>query len=212
MPLIAAASRRTKRGVRSWSRVRPNGEDQSPRQSGSCWSRVSLTSVSRSDLAAGRAYGQPGPGGVGPSAGRICVVRSAGHVLDWAMLASVEFAVTELKVPLVVVLGHEDCRAIAATIEAVRGKRRPTGLRGVLVDQIAPAVTDAEALDAGRASTGPASTGPASADLDRVTRAHVRRTVDRLKQTGGVAELFAAHRVDVVGAVYRLDSGHVELP
>ncbi|MEJ3746430.1 carbonic anhydrase [Actinomycetes bacterium KLBMP 9797] len=130
------------------------------------------------------------------SAGAICVVRSAGHVLDRAMFASVEFAVTELKVPLVLVLGHEDCRAVAATVEAVRTGRRPAGARGFLVDEIAPAVLD---------------TGPADANLDRVTRAHVRRTVARLSQADRLAEQLAARRVDIVGAVYRLDTGHVEV-
>jgi carbonic anhydrase len=129
-------------------------------------------------------------------AGAICVVRSAGHVLDRAIFGSVEFAVTELKVPLVVVLGHEDCRAVAGTIEAVRTGRRPAGARGYLIEEITPAVVDA---------------GSADATLDQVTRGHVRRTVARLKQADQLAEQLAAHRVDVIGAVYQLGSGHVEV-
>ncbi|MEH1125629.1 carbonic anhydrase [Micromonospora sp. CPCC 206061] len=130
------------------------------------------------------------------SAGAICVVRSAGHVLDHAIFGSIEFAVTELKVPLVVVLGHEDCRAVAATIEAVRTGRRPAGARGFLIEQITPAVVHA---------------GSADASLDQVTKGHIRRTVARLKQADPLAKQLTAHRVDIIGAIYRLDTGHVEV-
>lgn len=80
----------------------------------------------------------------GQDMGAICVVRSAGHVLDQAILGSVEFAVTELKVSLVVVLGHQDCRAITAAIEAVRTGHRPIGARRFLIDEITPAVMQAD--------------------------------------------------------------------
>src|SRR3954469_24335497 len=52
--------------------------------------------------------------------GSICVVRSGGTVLDRAVVGSVEFAVTQLNVPLVMVLGHERCGAVSATVDAVR--------------------------------------------------------------------------------------------
>lgn len=128
--------------------------------------------------------------------GAICVVRSAGHTLDRAMLGSIDFAVTELKVSLVVVLGHQDCRAVAAAVEAVRTGCRPIGPRGFLVEEIIPAVREA---------------GSAGASLDQVTRVHVLRTVARLKQADDLAEAIAAHRIDIVGAVYRMDNGHVEV-
>jgi len=75
--------------------------------------------------------------------GAICVIRSGGHVLDRAMIGSVEFAVINLGVPLVVVLGHQRCAAIAATEEAVRTGRRPADSRRYLIDEISPAVKEA---------------------------------------------------------------------
>ncbi|MFC3736630.1 carbonic anhydrase [Paractinoplanes deccanensis] len=128
----------------------------------------------------------------GQRAGAICVVRSAGHVLDRAVLGSVEFAVTDLQVSLVVVLGHDDCRAVAAAREAVRTGRRPAGARQYLIDQIVPAV-------------------PAGGSLDRATRSHTVRTVATLRQAGHLQEALAARRLDVAGAIYRLESGHVEM-
>src|SRR6185295_13757286 len=72
--------------------------------------------------------------------GSICVVRSGAHVVDRAVLGSVEFAVTALNVPLVMVLGHERCGAVASTVAALQGQQRPSGDLAYLVDEIAPAV------------------------------------------------------------------------
>ena len=44
--------------------------------------------------------------------GNMFVVRTAGHVIDSAVLGSIEFAVTVLGVPLIVVLGHDSCPAV----------------------------------------------------------------------------------------------------
>ena len=132
----------------------------------------------------------------GQGVGAICVVRSAGHVLDRAVLGSVEFAVTDLQVSLVVVLGHDDCRAVAAADEAVRTGRRPAGARQFLIDQIAPAMPAAGSVDR---------------SLDTATRSHLHRTVATLRQADYLKESLTARRIDVVGGIYRLESGHIEM-
>jgi carbonic anhydrase len=129
--------------------------------------------------------------------GSICVVRSGGHVVDRAVLGSVGFAVSALGVPLIMVLGHVRCGAVAATVEALRAGERPRGDIGYLVDEIAPAVKSVD-LDA-----------PDAAEL--AMRAHVTRTVRRMRDVTGVAEAIAAGRVAVAGAVYDLDTGWVDL-
>jgi carbonic anhydrase len=129
--------------------------------------------------------------------GSICVVRSGGHVVDRAVLGSVGFAVLELNVPLIMVLGHERCGAVASTVESLRSERRPPEDIAYLVDEIAPAVL-AAGLD-----------GPDVAA--RAMRVHVARTVRRLRGIGAVAEAIAAGRVTIVGAVYDLDTGWVDL-
>jgi len=130
--------------------------------------------------------------------GSICVVRSGAHVLDRAVTGSVEFAIGELRVPLVLVLGHERCGAVAATVEALRSGERPDGALGYLVDAIAPAV-----LDSGLDHPDVAR---------RALRRHVQRTVASLRQVGSgrVPEAERAGRVAVVGAVYDLDTGMVD--
>jgi carbonic anhydrase len=121
--------------------------------------------------------------------GAICVARSGAHVLDRAVLGSVEFAVRQLAVPLVMVLGHERCGAIDSTVEALRRGQRPAGSLAYLVDEIAPAVAEAG--------------GPGHPLVrQRALRRHVDRTVQRLRELD---------EVSVVGAVYDLDTGRVDL-
>jgi carbonic anhydrase len=129
--------------------------------------------------------------------GSICVVRSGGHVVDRAVLGSVGFAVAKLKVPLIMVLGHVRCGAVDATVEAVRAGVRPDGDVGYLIDEIAPAVLAAGLDDPDVAA--------------RTMRIHVGRTVRRMRAIAGVPDAIAAGRVSVVGAVYDLDTGAVDL-
>src|SRR5262245_51956921 len=51
--------------------------------------------------------------------GDMFVVRTAGHVIDAAVLGSIEYAVSVLDVPLIVVLGHDSCGAVKATLTAL---------------------------------------------------------------------------------------------
>ena len=122
--------------------------------------------------------------------GELFVVRTAGHVLAAASLASVRFAVEKLGAGLVVVLGHEDCGAVAAA------------LRGEAAEWLTPILShiDVANVDASRA--------PADADdplLGAAVDDHVRDTVSELR-------LFVsafAPATAIVGAAYRLASGKV---
>jgi carbonic anhydrase len=129
--------------------------------------------------------------------GSICVIRSGAHVLDRAVLGSVDFAVDKLGVPLIMVLGHKRCGAVQGTVEALRDGNRPGGDVGYLVDEIAPAVLEV-GLDAPDVA-------------EKAMRAHVRRTVARLCEKPGVAAALAEGRVEIAGAAYDLDTGLVDL-
>src|SRR4029077_17393598 len=59
--------------------------------------------------------------------GDMFVVRTAGHVIDAAVLGSIEYAVTVLNVPLIVVLGHDSCGAVKATLSAIDDGAVPGG-------------------------------------------------------------------------------------
>jgi carbonic anhydrase len=128
--------------------------------------------------------------------GSICVVRSGAHVLDRSVAGSVEFAVSSLGVSLALVVGHKRCGAVTATVGAVRSGDRPAGDVGYLIEEIAPAVDGIDPED--------------PSVIDRTIRAHVSRTVDRLRRSAGLAPVIAGGRIDVAGAIYDLDTGWVE--
>jgi carbonic anhydrase len=128
--------------------------------------------------------------------GSICVVRSGGTVLDRAVVGSVEFAVTQLNVPLVMVLGHERCGAVAATVDAVRSGDKPSGALGYLVDQITPAVLAAGADEPDA--------------VERAVREHIVATVAQLHDESELRDAVAGG-VRIVGAIYDLDTAEVTL-
>jgi carbonic anhydrase len=129
--------------------------------------------------------------------GDLFVIRNAGHVADEAEVASIEYAVAHLGVPLVVVLGHERCGAVQATIAAGASGAASEGHIARLVDAIRPAVTSVK--------------GMAGDQIDLVVRANVELTVTALKESKPLlADLVAADKLRIVGARYDLDTGHVD--
>lgn len=81
--------------------------------------------------------------------GDLVTVRSAAQVLDAAVLGSVEYAVQELGVPLVVVLGHQDCDVVAAAVDTVHHHRPVPNAPGVgaIVREVEAAVRSAPSKD-----------------------------------------------------------------
>jgi carbonic anhydrase len=77
-------------------------------------------------------------GGVG--LGELFVCRNAGNVADTAVLGSIEYAVEHLHAPLIVVLGHERCGAVAAAVDVVTKGTELPGFIKPMVAEIVPAV------------------------------------------------------------------------
>ncbi|MFE4209562.1 carbonic anhydrase, partial [Streptomyces goshikiensis] len=82
--------------------------------------------------------------------GDLFVVRTAGHVVGAEVLGSIEYGVSVLDCPLVVVLGHDSCGAIAAARDAADGGQVPAGFVRDVVERVTPSVLAARA--AGRDS------------------------------------------------------------
>lgn len=132
--------------------------------------------------------------------GDLFVVRNAGQVISDSVIGSLEYAVAVLKVPLILVLGHDECGAVAAAIRSVSDEAPalPAHIRG-LIDQIIPAVERVR-----RAS------GDAPIDAQEVGREHLRDTVaDLLAASELISEAVAAGTLAIVGANYRLREGRV---
>lgn len=135
--------------------------------------------------------------------GDLFVIRVAGNVVAPSQVGSVEFAATKFGTPLVVVLGHSDCGAIAATLEELRqpAATRSRNLRSI-VNRIRPSI---EALLATPLREDP------DALVREAARANVRASVDHLQQGSEVLEeLIAGSGLRIVGAEYSLETGLVE--
>jgi carbonic anhydrase len=131
--------------------------------------------------------------------GDLFMVRVAGNVASSGeVLASIEFAVAELQVPLVLVLGHKRCGAVTAAVDAVvRGSVAP-GHIGSLVDAIRPAVAQVQ--------------GSLGDLLDNAVRANVELVVAQLVRSEPIlAPAVREGRLRITGARYDLDTGQVDI-
>jgi carbonic anhydrase len=128
--------------------------------------------------------------------GDLVVVRSAGQVLDRSVTASIEFGVAELGTPLLMVLGHQRCGAVDATIKALDSPQTEAeGEIGYLVDALTPAVRQVDGSPGDR--------------LDNAVHANVELVLAQLRQSHVLEPLESAGTLKMVGAYYELDSGTV---
>ncbi len=134
----------------------------------------------------------------GRGLGELFIVRNAGNTLDTAALGSLEFAVSVLGVPLIVVMGHEACGAVQAAVSVVHDKARFAGNIGKMIQPIIPAVLEADLS----CETG----------IEPAVRQNVRRVVRELREDSSpiFLEPQAHGKLMVVGAYYRLTSGEVD--
>ena len=130
--------------------------------------------------------------------GDMFVVRTAGHVIDSAVLGSIEYAVTVLDVPLIVVLGHDSCGAVKATLSAIDDGAVPGGYVRDIVERITPSVLQGRHAGLTR--------------VDEFETRHVNDTVAQLRiRSVSIAERLAAGTVAIVGLTYHLAEGRVVL-
>jgi carbonic anhydrase len=128
--------------------------------------------------------------------GELFVIRTAGHVVDSGVLASVEYGVGVLKIPLVVIMGHDSCGAVSATVEVLDGGMVPMGFLRDLVERLTPSVLSARRLG--------------SDDIDSVEAEHVRQTARLLvERCRSLADAVGSGRCAVVGCTYALAEGRV---
>lgn len=126
------------------------------------------------------------------------VVRTAGQVIDLAVLGSIEYSISVLGVPLIVILGHDNCGAVTATKDAVESGEMPKGYLRNLVERITPSVL-ASQRDGGQG-------------VNDYMVEHIRQTAARLVETSrSVADAIDRKEVAVVGLAYRLEEGRAEL-
>ena len=126
------------------------------------------------------------------------MIRKAGHVVGPEVLGSIEYGVGLLDCPLVVVLGHDSCGAVAATRAALADGVGATGYVRDLIERVAPNVRAARA--AGLTEDGD------------IIAEHIRHTIDLLLDRSRLlANQVTAGQAAVVGLSYRLAGGSARL-
>ena len=126
------------------------------------------------------------------------VVRTAGHVLGDAVIGSLEYGVDMLKVPLIVILGHDSCGAVIAAKNTVDTGEMPCGGLRDLVERITPAV-----LTARRSGLE---------NINDMVIENVRQSSERLLDSSrAISEAVEAGQTAVVGVTYRLADGRADL-
>jgi carbonic anhydrase len=130
--------------------------------------------------------------------GDIFVCRIAGNFASDEMVASLEYAVQVLNTPLIMVLGHDSCGAVDATIKSVKDGTTLPGHLPSLVAAIKPAVD--------------AVSGQSVDMLANAIQRNVTLNVEKLKSAAPILQSFVADKkIRVVGGVYTLKTGRVAL-
>ena len=130
--------------------------------------------------------------------GDMFVVRTAGHVIDSAVLGSIEYAVSILNVPLIAVLGHDSCGAVRAALAALDEGAVPPGYVRDVVERVTSSVL------LGRRD--------GLTTVDELEARHVVETGSQLlARSAAIKERVEDGRLAIVGLTYRLADGRVEL-
>ncbi len=130
--------------------------------------------------------------------GDMFVVRTAGHVIDSAVLGSIEYAVTVLNVPLIVVLGHDSCGAVNAALSALNDGNLPGGYVRDVVERVAPSILLGRRDGLTR--------------VDEFEQRHIHETVAQLMaRSSAINHRVAAGSLAIVGVTYQIADGQAVL-
>ncbi|WP_205875129.1 carbonic anhydrase [Mycobacterium camsae] len=130
--------------------------------------------------------------------GDVFVVRTAGQAIDTAVLGSIEYAVAVLNVPLIVVLGHNSCGAVKATIDALDDGAIPGGFIRDVVERVVPSIL------AGRRD--------GLSRVDEFEERHVSETLKQLMtRSSAIADRVTRGTLALAGVTYQLAEGKAEL-
>jgi len=134
--------------------------------------------------------------------GDLFVIRVAGNIVAPSQIGSIEFAAKEFGTPLVVVLGHSQCGAVAATIDDLTNTEDnySRSLHSI-VDRIRPAVEPLIGT--------PECSDPEELLMEAV-RANIRASVKKLRNGSPILDELQQHGLQIVGAKYSLKRGIVE--
>jgi len=132
--------------------------------------------------------------------GDLFVIRVAGNVVAPSQIGSVEYAVSMFETPLVVVLGHSNCGAVDATIQAIKNPDEPASISiQSIVKRIKPALEPMlinQSID--------------QVKVNDVVAANIKKSVAQLLSSSEIIESRVDNQqLQVLGAYYDLETGQV---
>lgn len=130
--------------------------------------------------------------------GDVFTVRVAGNVASPLTVASLEFAVLKLGVPLIVVLGHQQCGAVTAAARGETGRTLPGMLPEILV-RIRPALNLCD------------TSLPFPQLVNELKIANVKFQMSELEKSPVLSSAVAEGRLKIVGAYFTISDGRVTL-
>ena len=123
--------------------------------------------------------------------GDLFVVRVAGNILAEEVIGSLAYAINDLDVNLVIVMGHDHCGAVTA---ALKDDNKCIYVKS-LIDKIKPLISSHNTLD----------------DLEKITRRNVKNVVSQLKSLNVVFNnKISSGKLQIIGAYYDLETGKVD--
>ena len=126
-------------------------------------------------------------------------IRIAGNFAAPEVIASFEYAVLKLNTPLLMVLGHEKCGAVEAALQTARTGERLPGHLPLLAEAIAPALADVHVARP-------------EDELATVINHNIQINVATLRAASPILDhAVASKKIRVVGGLYRLESGRVDI-
>ena len=129
--------------------------------------------------------------------GELFVVRVAGNVLSPEVAGSLQYAGSYLQTPLVVILGHEGCGAVAAALATKNEGEQFRSRVQLLLASIVPGLPEFDSQET------------ADAQLSRAVEGNVRWTVRQILASPEGQARVAEGRMKIVGAVYEIETGRV---
>lgn len=126
--------------------------------------------------------------------GDIFTIRNAGNVIDTSTLGSIEYGAEHLKIPLIVVLGHEKCGAVKSTVDGEEAK----GSINTIIEKIKPSFNKIKETEPDK-----------NLWYEKCENENIKNTVVEIKKSPIIKKLEGEKKVKVISAKYRLESGMV---
>ncbi|QDU47410.1 bifunctional SulP family inorganic anion transporter/carbonic anhydrase [Symmachiella dynata] len=140
--------------------------------------------------------------------GDVFVVRVAGNVISPEVLASIEYGCVIARAPLVLVMGHTNCGAVTATVDAICGLSfNDAGCSHLkyIVDEVSPSIDGLSHFNAEQASEE-----DKIAFVNQVSERNVQHSVDAiLQRSPAISEQVRNGQAAVVGAMYDVNTGQL---